>query len=67
MPVIQIAPSILACDFARLGEQVEQAAVAGASIIHVDVMDGRFVPNISIGLPIVQSLRPLAQTIQPHP
>jgi ribulose-phosphate 3-epimerase len=54
---IQLAPSILAADFARLSEQVAQAEEARASRIHVDVMDGHFVPNISFGAPIVQSLR----------
>lgn len=54
---IEIAPSILAADFAALGEAMRAAEKGGAEVIHLDVMDGHFVPNISIGIPVVESLR----------
>jgi ribulose-phosphate 3-epimerase len=59
MNPIKIAPSILAADFTQLGSQVSQAAAGGAGHIHVDVMDGRFVPNISFGPLIVKAIKPI--------
>ena len=58
---IQLAPSILAADFAHLADQVDRATAGGASVIHVDIMDGHFVPNLTVGPPVVKSLRRATQ------
>ena len=55
--MIKISPSILACDFSRLGEEIESIRIAGAEMAHLDVMDGIFVTNISFGLPVIESIR----------
>jgi len=59
--LIELAPSILSADFARLGEQVRLASEGGGSVIHVDIMDGHFVPNLTIGPPVLRSLRKVTQ------
>jgi ribulose-phosphate 3-epimerase len=58
---VKIAASILSADFARLGEQVQEAIDAGAEVIHVDIMDGHFVPNMTIGPVVVSAIKPIAQ------
>ena len=55
--MIELAPSILSADFAHLAEQIERATAGGGSLIHVDIMDGHFVPNLTVGPPVVKSLR----------
>ncbi|MDQ3180829.1 MAG: ribulose-phosphate 3-epimerase [Acidobacteriota bacterium] len=55
--MFEIAPSILSADFTRLGEEIQAVEEGGAKVLHVDVMDGQFVPNITIGLPVVKSIR----------
>jgi ribulose-phosphate 3-epimerase len=59
--MIDLAPSILSADFARLGEQAQATVDGGATVLHVDIMDGHFVPNLTIGPPVVASLRKVAR------
>ncbi len=58
-----LSPSVLACDFANMGEQLRQIAEAGAEYVHLDVMDGLFVPSISFGMPLIKSIRPVTDIV----
>lgn len=65
--MVEIAPSILSADFARLGEELSAVERGGASVVHVDVMDGHFVPNITVGLPVVKAVaRRTRMTVDAH-
>ncbi|HYO90675.1 MAG TPA: ribulose-phosphate 3-epimerase [Pyrinomonadaceae bacterium] len=65
--MVEIAPSILSADFARLGEEISAIERGGASVVHVDVMDGHFVPNITVGLPVVKAVsRATRLTVDAH-
>src|SRR2546425_6060688 len=64
---VEVAPSILAADFSALGDAIRAVERAGVKMLHVDVMDGHFVPNISIGVPVVESLRKATElTLDAH-